>query len=268
MTMHSAEALAIATCRIADLYSEAQRSRHAIHLQSTSPSRKERAMATIVQPRNTSITPTRSLLAAGALAGPVFLTISLLEVLLRPGFDLTRHSLSLFTNGDLGWIHISTMLASGVLMLAGAVGLRQAITEGRGGTWGPILVGIFGASFIVAGLMTPDPALGFPPGTAAGPPTSFSWHSIGHLVSGSIGFLALIAACFVFARRYRTTGETGWATYSTVTGLVVLAAVVGISSGNLVPIVNLGFTTSGVIAWIWATAICVRTRAGLPSRAS
>jgi uncharacterized protein DUF998 len=266
--MQAAEVLALASCRIADLHSEAQRSRHAIHLQSTSMSRKEHKMATIVSSRSQSFASTRSLLAAGTLAGPVFLTISLFEVLLRPGFDLTRHSLSLFTNGDLGWIHIATMLASGLLMLAGAFGLRQAINEGRARTWGPILIGIFGASFIAAGLMTPDPALGFPPGTAAGPPTAFSLHSIGHLISGSIGFLALIAACFVFARRFRATGEIGWARYSLVTGLVVLAAVVGISSGNLIPIVNLGFTTSGVIAWLWATAICARTWAGLRSGAS
>ena len=56
----------------------------------------------------------------------------------------------------------------------------------------------------------------------------------------------------------------GWAIYSTATGLVVLAAVVGISSGNQAPIVNLAFTTSGVIAWIWIMAVCARIRARLP----
>ena len=212
----------------------------------------------------TAASPGRTLLAAGILAGPVYVLTSLVEVILRPGFDLTRHSLSLLSNGDGGWIHSAMMLVAGGLMVAGALGMRRALTDGRGRTWAPILVGAFGASFIAAGLMTPDPALGFPPGTPAGPPAVVSWHSIGHLVAGSIGFLCLIAACFVFARRFRTGGERGWAIYSTATGLVVLAAVVGISSGNQVPIVNLGFTTSGVIAWIWTTAVCARVRARRP----
>jgi len=157
----------------------------------------------------TAASPGRTLLAAGILAGPVYVLTSLVEVILRPGFDLTRHSLSLLSNGDGGLIHSTMMLVAGGLMVVGAVGLGRALRDGRGRTWGPILVGVFGASFIAAGLMTPDPALGFPPGTPDGPPVVVTWHSIGHLVAGSAGFLGLIGACFVFARRFRANGEGG-----------------------------------------------------------
>lgn len=206
----------------------------------------------------------RLLLAAGMLAGPVYVLTSLVEVIVRPGFDLARHSLSLLSNGDGGWVHSGMMLIAGGLMVSGAVGMRRVLRDGQGRRWGPILIGIFGASFVAAGLMTPDPALGFPPGTADGPPSVITWQSVGHLVAGSIGFLCLIAACFIFSRRFRAIGDGLWATYSLATGAIVLAAVIGISSGNQVPFINVAFTTSGVIAWIWTTALCARLRAAVP----
>ena len=46
-----------------------------------------------------------------------------------------------------------------------------------------------------------DPGLGFPPGTPADAST-LSWHGMVHLIVGTVSFLSLIAACFVFARRF------------------------------------------------------------------
>lgn len=201
------------------------------------------------------------LLAAGILAGPAYVVTSFIEVIFRPGFDVTRHSLSLLSNGEGGWLHSGMMLVAGSLMVAGAIGIRRVLRAGQGRTWGPILIGIFGASFIAAGLMIPDPALGFPPGTPPGPPAVVTWQSMGHLVAGSIGFLSLIAAAFILARRFRADGDKPWAIYSAATGVIVLAAVIGISSGNQVPVMNVAFTTSGVIAWIWTTTLCAHLRA-------
>lgn len=116
--------------------------------------------------------------------------------------------------------------------------------------------------------MTPDPALSFPPGTPPGPPAVVTWHSIGHLVAGSIGFLCLMVAAFILARRFRADGDTPWAIYSAATGAIVLAAVIGISSGNQVPFINVAFTTSGVFAWIWTTALCAHLRAQRPRDAA
>ena len=49
--------------------------------------------------------------------------------------------------------------------------------------------------------------------------------------SGGVGFLALIAGCFVLARRFAAGGERGWAAYSVVTGVVFFLAFAGIGSG-------------------------------------
>jgi hypothetical protein len=53
-----------------------------------------------------------------------------------------------------------------------------------------------------------------------------------HLLIGSVGFLALIVACFVFARRFASLDQRAWMAYSVVTGIVVVAAIAGISSGS------------------------------------
>jgi Protein of unknown function (DUF998) len=181
--------------------------------------------------------------------------------LLRPGFDLRRHELSLLANGDLGWIHVTMMVATGLLTVAAAFGLRQALTSGPGRTRGPILIGVYGLGVSVAGLLTADPALGFPPGTPGGQALILSWHGIGHLVAGSIGFLGLIVACFVFARRFQSEGKPLWAAYSSITGVVFLAGFVGIASGSANPTVNAAFGMAAIVAWAWVSLLCARARA-------
>ncbi|HSE66462.1 MAG TPA: DUF998 domain-containing protein, partial [Gemmatimonadales bacterium] len=109
----------------------------------------------------TDRTPT--LLRLGTLAGPLYVLVGLLEVLFRSGFDIRRHALSLMSNGSLGWIQIASFICSGVLVIAGAIGLRRAIYPSRGGTAGPILLAIYGIGLIGAGIFVADPMDGFPP---------------------------------------------------------------------------------------------------------
>ncbi len=117
---------------------------------------------------STETTPqiTKAFLAGGVIAGPIYVVTGLIEMLTRPGYDLRRHSLSLMSNGDLGWIHITMLILTGLLTIAGAVGMRRVLAGSRGGTWGPILVAVYGLGLIGAGIFVADPALGFPPGTA------------------------------------------------------------------------------------------------------
>ena len=58
----------------------------------------EAASAAILSPL------TRALLLGGVSAGPLYIALGVLQVLIRPGFDVTRHDLSLMANGSLGWI--------------------------------------------------------------------------------------------------------------------------------------------------------------------
>ena len=215
----------------------------------------ERTVSTEGTPRDSSGLGTRALLACGVVAGSLFTLVAVIEMLTRQGFDLRRHDLSLLSNGDLGWIQIASFVVTGLLAIAAAVGMRRVLKSGPGRTWGPLLLGIYGLGYIGAGLFVPDPMNGFPPGTPNGMPSSVSWHSWMHLVSGSLAFLALIAACFVFARRFAGQGQRGWMAYSIVTGILVLAAVVGISSGSQQAAVIIAFFVSGVLGLAWIAGL-------------
>jgi len=207
---------------------------------------------------------TRALLVCGIVAGPIYVVVGVVEMLTRTGFDLRRHSLSLLSNGDLGWVNMTLFVAIGVLVLAGAIGMRRALRGGRAGLWAPVLLGVYGLGLIGAGLFTADPAFGFPPGTPADA-NAVSWHGLLHFVCGGLGFIALIAACFVFARRFAALGQRAWAWYSVVTGALFFAAFFGIAAGSgqgeaTVAIVNVVFFVAAVLAWAWLSAVAARLR--------
>ena len=199
---------------------------------------------------------TRAQIAGGALAAPLFVVVAVFEIFTRQGFDLRRHDLSLLSNGDLGWIQITNFIVTGLLLIGAASGMRNLIRSGRASSWGPPLVALFGLGWLGAGAFVADPMNGFPPGTPLGLPAHPSWHSWMHLISGSVAFIALIAACFVFARRFASLRERWWAVYSVFTGIVVLTAFAGISTGSQQ--LSVGFFIAGVLALLWVSALSVR----------
>jgi hypothetical protein len=199
-----------------------------------------------------------TLLLCGVAAGPLYVVVGLIQVLIREGYDPTRHALSLMSNGELGWIQITNFLVTGLLVIACAVGMRQVLNGGRGGTWGPLLVGTYGLGLIGAGIFVADPGLGFPPGTPESPPAAISQHGLLHFVAGGIGFLGLIAACFVFARRFAALRQRGWAAYSATTGLIFFAAFLGIASGSNKAWVIVIFTAAVVLTWAWLSMVAAR----------
>jgi Protein of unknown function (DUF998) len=166
----------------------------------------------------------RNLLGCGIVAGPLFITVSLTQAFTRYGFDLARHPISLLSLGSLGWVQIANFIVSGILYVVGAVGLRAALRPGRGSTWGPLLVGLTGVGLIIAGGFTADPGAGFPPGAPAGAPT-MSWHGVLHEIGFMLSFVAAIAACVVFARRYAALGRRGWMAVALAAALGALVAV-------------------------------------------
>ena len=190
-------------------------------------------------------------------AGPTYVLVGVLQALTREGFDARRHALSLLSNGDLGWIQTANFLVSGALVIAGALGVRRALAPGRASTWGPILLALYGVGLIGAGVFPADPGRGFPPGT---PETGLAMSTAGvlHFVFGGIGFYALIAACFVFARRFFGLRQRGWAIYSVVSGVGFFVAFAAIASGATSPSVMLGFYAAVVWIWGWHSALSGR----------
>ncbi|MEV6864352.1 DUF998 domain-containing protein [Streptosporangium subroseum] len=197
---------------------------------------------------------TRSLLGYGVIAGPVYIAVSLAQALTRDGFDLARHQWSLLANGDLGWIQIANFMVTALATVACAVGLHRALTPGRGATWALRLVGVYGVSLIGAGIFRADPALGFPVGTPEGA-GAISWHGMLHFACGAVGFLCLIAACFVIGRRFAAEGRTEWALSSRVTGVLFLAAFAAVAIGAGAVWANLTFVTGIVIVWAWLSGL-------------
>ncbi len=228
----------------------------------------ERAAVTPRTSSQTSMQLTQTLLSAAVIAGPFYVLLGLVQAFIRPGYDWTRHDLSLLSNGSLGWIQIANFVVTGLLVLAGAFGMRRAMRGSRGGTWAPILIGLYGLGLVAAGLFVADPMNGFPPGTPAGPPSQPSGHGFLHILSGAVGFIGLIAACFVFARRYAAARQPGWAAFSIVTGVLFLAAFFGIAGGSqaggtTLIVVTVAFTMAVILAWTWLSLTASRLKAGL-----
>lgn len=200
---------------------------------------------------------TRSLLGYGILAGPFFVVVALAQALTREGFDLTRHAWSLLSNGHLGWIQITNFVLTGLMVLSAAIGLARAVPQSP---WTARLVAVYGAGMIAAGALRADPALGFPAGTPDGPGT-VTWHGLGHLIAGGIGFLCVIAATFTLARHL----PRGFAAYTRASGVAFLAGFAGIASGSSAPWFTLGFVAAVIIIWAWLTVVSIRLYRSLPA---
>jgi hypothetical protein len=202
---------------------------------------------------------TRQLLALGAAAGPAYIAVGLAQMLLREGFDPRKHALSLLSNGPWGWVQIANFVVSGGLVLAGAIGIRHALRGHAAGTWAPPLLAVYGLGLIGAGLFVADPSDGFPPGSP--PFHGLSRSGMLHFVFGGIGFFAVIAACFVFARRFGLAQRQGFAWWSAMTGAFFSASFAAVASGAKSPLVMLTFYASVVWLWIWHAAVHARVRA-------
>jgi hypothetical protein len=126
-------------------------------------------------------------------------------------------------------------------------------------------------NFVLTGLMVPA-------GTPDGP-GAVSWHGIGHLTAGGIGFLCVIVATFVLARHQTLRqGRSGpsrcagpdrprraLAWYSRISGLLFLAGFAGIASGNSAPGLTLGFVAAVLVIWTWLALVSLRLYRSLPS---
>jgi hypothetical membrane protein len=99
---------------------------------------------------------TRRLLLCGAIAGPLFLLVVLIQDYTRPGFDPRLHLLSLHSLGDCGWVQIVNFVLAGLLNLLYTVGLWRRLHLGPAGTWVPLLTGAYGLGLVTVGVFTTD----------------------------------------------------------------------------------------------------------------
>jgi hypothetical protein len=126
---------------------------------------------------------------------------------------------SQLATGDFGWVQVLNFLVCGVLVLAYAVGLRMSIRGTRGSLGGPVLIALFAASLLVAGVFITDPGLGYP----VGAPEVHTTHGLIHGFAGLVAFTLLAASAFVMAWHFSADPqERRWMIYSAAIGLLII----------------------------------------------
>jgi hypothetical protein len=203
---------------------------------------------------------TRLLLACGVVSPFLFTIVLLIEGATRPGYNPWIQAGSALSLGEQGWMQITNFIVNGLLILGFAMGVRQTLRVGKGATWGPILLAVVGGGLLVAGIFVTDPTLGYPPGTPPGPAFLTTVHGAIHFFVGAFSFFGgLPAACFVLARRWTSDEQwKGWAAYSLVTGVLMVASfvafvIVGMLNGPAGLVERI--TISIGLAWIVFLAI-------------
>lgn len=194
---------------------------------------------------------TRSMLGWGVVAGPFYLVFGLILALTRDGFDLTRHSLSLLSLGEGGWLQILNFALTGIMVIVAGWGLLRAPTDRSRGTG--IAVIIAGAALVLAGIFRPDPVADFRPGAEATATAS----GILHLVMGAVQFIGLTVAALILAGAFARRGERGRALASRILGIIVIVAFLAGAALSASP-VGVGLLWAAVVAgFAWLLVSCL-----------
>ncbi|MEU5941845.1 DUF998 domain-containing protein [Micromonospora sp. NPDC047548] len=193
-----------------------------------------------------------ALLDCGIVAGPLFAGAVLVQAAARPGFDPSRHPLSLLALGPHGWVQVSAFVLTGLLAIAGAVGVRRALHSGPAGTWGPLLYGLFGVAMIASGVLPADPYNGYPAQEAE----TITWHGVAHDSAATVSGIAVLAASLVFARRYAKLRRRGWMAYCLTVPVLDLALSGAAGAASDFRLLLL----AGIVDWTFLAVIAVQLR--------
>ena len=210
--------------------------------------------ATRIAPIPIASRPRLPLLVAGVVAGPLFMGLALIQAIVQPDFDIAHHPISALTLGATSGVQIGSFIATGLLTVAFAVGVRGAIRGEPGATWGASFFGGLGIGLVVAGLFVPDPAFGFPAGAPDGMPTSLSTHAIVHGIGFTLAVASLVAATLVFTRRFVVRRSWALAAYSVLSGVVILL----MGSSPPGDGASLRYAVATAVGWAWVTIVAVR----------
>jgi hypothetical protein len=213
-------------------------------------------------PNRQSERRTRILLACGIISAPLFFGLAVQQIAIRPGYDIDLNAISQLSLGDLGWIQVSSFILTGLLEIALAFGLRRGLASSRAGRLGSWLIVILGLGLITTAISPPDPSFGFPPGAPAGMPAVMSLHADIHATGFFVSFIAIIASCFLFARRFSLQKRPGWAAYCVASGVLapVLIALTGVEKA----LSGLIVAFAGAVGLGWVSVIAARLMTELP----
>lgn len=201
----------------------------------------------------------RGLLSCGAVAGPLFVSVFLIEGARRPDYQPLRHPVSSLSLGPQGWVQVANFATTGMLYVAGAVGLARSPDRAAGGRIAVAALGATGLGLLGSAVFRTDPVSGYPPGTPDAPGETTATGT-GHTVAGLPIFLGIPVAAFACAWRFHRSGRPGWAAYSAATGASVLTAMGLAGSGfsqepRLVNYAGLFQRVAIVTGFSWLTAL-------------
>lgn len=197
-----------------------------------------------------------ALLIAGLLAGVVgpalFWLVVIVDGLTKPGYDARTQTISELALGERGWVQSANFIVLGLLTVAFAAGLRYLFSVGRASVFGPPLIALFGLGFVASGIFPTDQ----PHGGATVMTTSGVIHDLAFLVL----LVAIIAACFVFARRFRhDLNWRGYGLYSIITGfLVPLLLIAFVVQGQGAPVAGVSQRILVAVFVLWVELVALR----------
>lgn len=181
------------------------------------------------------------LLAGGMATGPIFIVLGLIELIVRPG-DKVNHAFSvLAANNTLDWLQMTAFIASGILFMCGALGVYKVTTAGSSHLSVPLLLGMYGLSFVLLPFM----------------PVLATWKGT-HITIAVIGLITFIVAAILLLVHYKAIGQTGSVRRTSITGIVCLAGLIGLGLGW-----NIAFDLAVIASLIWSFIGFGRFRKGL-----
>jgi Protein of unknown function (DUF998) len=172
----------------------------------------------------TSTTTRRAtkLLLDGALAGPLFVSVFVIEGARRPGYKPRRHPVSSLALGHRGWVQTANFTVAGTLYLAGAAGLNRTHNHLLGTRLGPTVFAGVGLGLLGSAGFPTNPVSGYPPGT---PNTPNEQTMTMHEIAAMPIFVGIPFAAFACAVRFHRSGNSTWAVYSATTGAAMLTSI-------------------------------------------
>jgi hypothetical membrane protein len=212
---------------------------------------------------------TRLLLWCGAVAGPLFIAMFLLEGATAAHYNPLRHPVSSLALAPAGWLQVANFLIAGTLYLAFAAGLWRTRRTAVGTRVGVILIAAAGVGLLGSGLFITDPVSGYPPGTPDAPGDYTTTGALHDLCAIPI-FLGIPAAQIAFGSMFVRRRNYGWALYSIGSAVAMLVALVStnMAFNQVAALVHVGGLLQRItisIGFAWLTALASRTLAAIPT---
>jgi hypothetical protein len=211
----------------------------------------------------------RLLLWCGAVAGPLFIAVFLLEGASAAHYNPLRHPVSSLALTPTGWLQVANFLMAGTLYLAFAAGLWRAPRAAVVTRAGVILIAAAAVGLLGSGVFITDPVSGYPPGTPHAPGAYSTTGALHDLFAIPI-FLGIPGAQIVFGYRFFRRRNSRWALYSIGSAVAMLVAL-GLTNAafsqapGLVDFGGLLQRITISIGFAWLTALAIHALAAIPT---